>query len=70
MKRTNLVLDGDLLMEAVRLSDEKTFSGAVNAALREFIRIKKMQEIPRFFGTNIWEGDLPEMRGDADSVRR
>ena len=70
MKRTNLVVDGELLMEATRVSGEKTFSGTVNTALREFIRMKKLQELPRFFGTNLWEGDLAEMRGDADPVSR
>jgi hypothetical protein len=70
MKRTNLVLDGALLIEATKVLGEKTFSSTVNTALREAIRMKKLQEIPRFFGTGIWEGDLAEMRGDAEPVNR
>jgi hypothetical protein len=70
MKRTNLVLDGELLIEATRVLGEKTFSATVNTALREAIRMKKLQEIPRFFGTGIWEGNLAEMRGDAAPVER
>jgi len=37
---------------------------AVNTALAEVIRLKKIQQIPHFFGSKIWEGDLAEMRGD------
>jgi putative antitoxin of VapBC-like toxin-antitoxin system len=64
MKRTNLVLDERLLEDATRVLGAKTYSAAVNTALAEVIRLKKLQEIPRFFGTNIWEGELAEMRGD------
>jgi Arc/MetJ family transcription regulator len=64
MKRTNLVLDEELLETATRVLGAKTYSAAVNTALEEVIRLKKIQEIPRFFGTRIWEGDLSEMRED------
>jgi Arc/MetJ family transcription regulator len=64
MKRTNLVLDEDLLETVTRVLGAKTYSAAVNTAMQEVIRFKKIQEIPRFFGTKIWEGDLAEMRED------
>jgi len=64
MKRTNLVLDEHLLEEATRALGAKTYSAAVNTALAEVIRLKKIQELPRFFGTKLWEGDLAEMRDD------
>jgi Arc/MetJ family transcription regulator len=48
MKRTNLVLDEQLLEEAVRALGVKTYSAAVNLAL----------------GKTVWEGDLSEMRED------
>jgi Arc/MetJ family transcription regulator len=67
MKRTNIVLDEDLLEEATRISGEKTYSATVNLALRELIRLRKIQGLPEFFGSGIWEGDLAEMRGDARS---
>jgi Arc/MetJ family transcription regulator len=66
MRRTNLVLDEHLLEEATHALGVKTYSAAVNAALAEVIRLKKVQEIPRFFGTKIWEGDLAEMRNDRN----
>jgi hypothetical protein len=65
MKRTNLVLDEHLLEEATHALGAKTYSAAVNTALAEVIRLKKIQQIPHFFGAKLWEGDLAEMRGDA-----
>jgi Arc/MetJ family transcription regulator len=64
MKRTNLVLDEDLLEEAVRVLGVKTYSAAVNEALKEAIRVKKVHGLREFFGSGIWEGDLSEMRED------
>ncbi|MGA3234664.1 MAG: type II toxin-antitoxin system VapB family antitoxin [Bryobacteraceae bacterium] len=64
MRRTNLVLDEQLLEDATHALGAKTYSAAVNTALAEVIRLKKIQQIPHFFGSNIWEGDLAEMRGD------
>jgi Arc/MetJ family transcription regulator len=62
MKRTNLVLDPRLLEEATRVLRVKTYSAAVNTALREVLRVRRIQRLPEFFGTDIWEGDLAEMR--------
>jgi len=68
MKRTNLVLREDLLDEATRVLGAKTYSAAVNQALEEVVRIRKIQSLPEFFGQNLWEGDLSGMRDDH-SVR-
>jgi Arc/MetJ family transcription regulator len=70
MKRTNLVLDGDLLEEATRVLGVKTYSAAVNLALGEVLRIKKIQSLPGFFGRVQWDGELSEMRGDAPDDNR
>lgn len=64
MKRTNLVLPDDLLREAVQVSGEKTYSGAVVVALEEYVRRAKARQILRLRGSGAWEGDLSEMRGD------
>lgn len=45
MKRTDLVLDEDLLEEATRLSGEKTYSAAVMRALDDFVRRAKARQI-------------------------
>ena len=65
MKRTNLVLNEEFLKEATRVLGAKTYSAAVNTALEEVIRLRKIQALPRFFGSGIWEGSLPEMREDS-----
>ncbi len=67
MKRTNLVLDEDLLEEAVRLSGERTYSRAVERALQDFVKRAKASRILDLAGKGLWEGDLSEMRGDSPS---
>jgi Arc/MetJ family transcription regulator len=64
MKRTNLVLDEGLLREATRVLGAKTYSAAVNQAMEEVIRIRKVQSLPEFFGQGLWQGDLTQMRED------
>ena len=74
MKRTNLVLDAHLLDEATRVLQAKTWSAAVNIALAEVLRVRRIQRIPSFFGEGLWEGNLAAMREDqpvrATSRRR
>ena len=65
MKRTNLVLDGELLDEALRLSGERTYSRTVGRALEEFVRRIKARRILNLAGQGLWEGSLAEMRKDA-----
>ena len=67
MKRTNLVLDESLLEEATRLSGEKTYSAAVQLALRELVRRARARQILELRGLGAWEGDLPVMRQDRRS---
>lgn len=64
MKRTNLVLNEDLLEEAVRLSGEKTYSRAVDRALEDFVRRARARRILDLAGSGLWKGNLSEMRDD------
>ena len=64
MKRTSLVRDERLLVQATQVLGAKTYSATVNTALAEVIRLRKIQSIPHFFGSGIWEGDLSQMRED------
>ncbi len=68
MKRTNLVLDAQVLEEATRVLGARTYSAAVNMALRETLRVKKLQTLHQFFGNGLWEGDLQAMREDRPAV--
>ena len=72
MKRTNLVLQEDLLHEAVRLSGERTYSRTVERALQDFVNRLKARRILELAGSGAWKGDLGEMRKDPPSaaVRR
>ena len=65
MKRTNLVLDEQLLEEAVKLAGERTYSRTVGRALEEFVRRMKARRILDLAGSGLWEGDLAVVREDA-----
>jgi Arc/MetJ family transcription regulator len=69
MKRTNLVLDAELLEEAQRLSGERTFSRTVEVALLEFIRRAKARRILDLAGSGVWHGHLAAVREDAPVYR-
>lgn len=69
MKRTNLVLDEHLLKTAVQLLNARTYSAAVNKALEEAIRTVRIRNLANFMGSDLWEGDLSEMREDKASSR-
>lgn len=69
MKRTNLVLNGDLLEEATRLSGERTYSRTVERALEDFVRRAKARRILELAGSGLWEGDLTEVREDRGTYR-
>ncbi len=63
MKRTNVVLDENLLEEAHRKSGEKTYSATINHALQELVRRITLEEgLNLMSGSGWWEGDLAEMR--------
>ena len=53
MKRTNFVLDEQLLEEATRLSGEKTYSGTVMRALEDFVRRVKARQILELRGSGL-----------------
>jgi len=69
MKRTNLVLDGDLLEEATRLSGERTYSRTVERALRDFVKRARARRILELAGSGLWEGDLSVVREDRGVYR-
>ena len=66
MKRTNLVLDEAVLEEAVRVLGAKTYSATVNLALREALRMKRIQGLADQIGRVEWLGNLSDMRADSD----
>ena len=65
MKRTNLVLDEQILDRAKSIVGAKTYSDVVNLALRELVRRKTFEQIDSYASSGVWEGDLAEMREDT-----
>jgi hypothetical protein len=70
MKRTNVVLDEQLLEEAVRVSGERTYARTIERALEEMVRRANAHGIDQLAGSGLWVGDLSEMRGDRGSAAR
>ena len=60
--RTNIVLDDDLMREAITLSGEATKTAVVHRALREFVQRQRLLDFRAHFGKIQWEGDLDQMR--------
>ena len=69
MRRTNLVLNGELLDEATRLSGERTYSRTVERALEDFVRRAKAKRILELAGSGLWEGNLAVVREDRGAYR-
>jgi Arc/MetJ family transcription regulator len=62
--RTNIVIDDDLIKEAMTLGKIKTKREAVEAGLRLFVQIKRQEQIKSLRGKLKWDGDLEKMRLD------
>ena len=62
--RTNIVIDDNLMAEAIELSQLKTKKAVVETGLRLLIRIKKQEQIKSLRGKLKWDDDLEKMRLD------
>ena len=60
--RTNIVIDDNLMREAMRATGLKTKREAVELGLQTLLRLSKQTEIKRLRGKLQWEGDLNAMR--------
>ena len=49
--RTNIVLDGSLVKEAMKLAKVSTMREAVDVALRRFVQSGKQKKVLELFGT-------------------
>lgn len=70
MKRTNLVLDENLLKTATKLLGEKTYSATVNRALEEAIKLTSLRNLLNYQGSDLWDGELNEMREDKGRKKK
>jgi len=62
--RTNIVIDDELMNEAMSLSQLKTKRAVVETGLRLLVQIRKQEQIKNLRGKLRWDGDLDSMRLD------
>ena len=62
--RTNIVIDDDLMKQALEVSGCKTKKEAVEEGLKLLIKMSAQRKILELRGKIHWEGDLDEMRRD------
>jgi Arc/MetJ family transcription regulator len=63
--RTNIVIDDDLMADALKATGLNTKKEAVEEGLKLLIKRNSQQEIRKLRGKLKWEGNLEEMRGGA-----
>ncbi|MCH8493573.1 MAG: type II toxin-antitoxin system VapB family antitoxin [Idiomarina sp.] len=61
--RTNIVIDDQLMADALKASGYKTKKEAVEQGLKLLVLRSQQQDIRKLRGQVKWEGDLNEMRG-------
>ncbi len=62
--RTNIIIDDNLMAEALKLCDVKTKRGVVEKALKLLVQVQRQEAIRKLKGKLKWEGNLSEMRID------
>jgi Arc/MetJ family transcription regulator len=67
--RTNIVIDDQLMAEAMKVGRFKTKREAVEAALQRLVQANRYQRMIELFGRIEWEGDLNAMRRDRSQRR-
>ncbi len=62
--RTNIVIDDDLMQQAMMLTKIDTKKAVVETSLKLLVQIKKQEQIKSLRGKLRWDGNLEEMRID------
>jgi Arc/MetJ family transcription regulator len=62
MKRTNIVLDDELIKEGMKVTGIKTQRALIDHALRELLRHEAQTEILKLKGNVDWKGNLDVWR--------
>ena len=60
--RTNIVIDDQLMADALKATGLKTKREAVELGLKTLIKLKQQEKIKAFKGKLNWEGNLESMR--------
>ena len=75
MKRTNVVVDEELLEAARRVTGERTYSATITKALKEIVRVERLRKALDAYQSEVskggffWPGYLEEMRPNAYTVK-
>ena len=60
--RTNVVIDDQLMSEALETTGLKTKKAVIEEALRTLVRLKKQEQVRTLRGKLEWEGSLSALR--------
>jgi Arc/MetJ family transcription regulator len=60
--RTNVVIDDELMAEALESTGLKTKKAVIEEALRALVRLKRQEQVRSLRGRLQWEGDLERLR--------
>ena len=63
-RRTNVVIDDELMTQALRSSGCRTKRSAIESGLRLLVQVNSQKKLRQLKGKITWEGDLEEMRKD------
>lgn len=63
MKRTNVVVNDELVSKCLHVTGLKTFRELVDYSLNEILRHEKQKELLKLKGKVDWQGDLDKLRG-------
>lgn len=67
--RTNVVIDDELMAEALETTGLGTKKAVIEEALRTLVRLKKQEQVRSLRGKLQWEGNLSTLReGRLDYV--
>jgi len=62
--RTNIIIDDDLMNEAMMLTKIKTKKAIVETSLKLLVQLKKQEHLKNLRGKLKWDDDLDAMRLD------
>jgi len=60
--RTNIELDDVLVKKAMKITQISTKKALINKALEELIKSNSRKGMLEYIDSNVWEGNLKEMR--------
>ncbi|MEY2883517.1 MAG: hypothetical protein RL490_1241 [Pseudomonadota bacterium] len=63
--RTNVVIDDDLMRDALAATGAKTKREVVENGLKTLIRLAAVEELRQLRGKIVWDGNLDDLRADT-----